>query len=104
MSSKDDDDGVNRLAGSAPATGGLVIMKKADDAVFKVPRASQLGLDRLAAQLRRDREEQKRLVSFKANDHDDDDASSTPQQEPKTPSAEQKQSRQYRASNVETPS
>lgn len=102
--SSNDEDGLNRLAGSAPSTGGLVIKKKSDDAVFKVPKPSQLGLDRLAAQLRREREEQKRLISFKATDHDDDDATGAPQQEPKTPGAEQKQSRQYRASNVETPS
>lgn len=104
MISSTDVDNVDRLEGSAPSTGGLVIKKKDADSVFKVPKPSLLGLDRLAEQKRKEREEQKRLISFKSNDHDDDDVSGTPRNEPKTPSSEEKQSRQYRASNVETPS
>lgn len=103
--SSQDDGSVHRLEGSAPSTGGLVVKKKDADGVFKVPKPSLLGLDRLAAEKRKERDEQKRLISFKTNDHDDDDdGSSTPRIEPKTPSAEQKQSRHYRSSNVETPS
>lgn len=105
MSSQGDEN-VDRLEGSAPSTGGLVIKKKKDaDGVFKVPQPSMHGLDRLAAEKRKEREEQKRLISFNTNEPDnDDDGSSTSITEPKTSSAEQKQSRHYRSSNVETPS
>lgn len=102
--SSNDDEVVHRLEGSAPATGGLVIKKKDADDVFKVPKPSLLGLDRLAEQKRKEREEQKRLISFKTNEHDDDDVSSTPRNESRAPDAEQKQNRQYRSSKVETPS
>lgn len=104
MSSQPDEN-VHRLEQSGPSTGGLVIKKKDVDGVFKVPKPSMLGLDRLAAEKRKERDEQKRLISFKTNEHDDDDdGSSTPRNEPKTPGADQKQSRHYRSSNVETPS
>lgn len=102
----EDDPSVHRLEASAPATGGLVLKKKdADTSTFKVPKPSMLGLDRLAAQKRKEREDQKRLVSFKDNEYDDETA--TPDHNTvKTPdmTSVHKLSRNYRESKSETPS
>lgn len=107
----DDDPTVHRLEASGPATGGLVIKKSTDSdaSKFKVPKPSLLGLDRLAAQKRKEREDQNRLISFKDNDYDDDGASAaaTPEHSAqKTPDNQSvhKLNRHYRESQNETPS
>lgn len=104
--SSEESDGVHRLEASAPVTGGLVVIKKKDtDSKFKVPQVSLLGLDRLAAQKRKERDDQNRLISFKTNEYDDDTGSS-PRNAPKTPnvSSEHKLSRHYRSLKDDTPS
>nr|XP_036224851.1 pre-mRNA-splicing factor ATP-dependent RNA helicase PRP16 isoform X1 [Bactrocera oleae] len=73
----DDDVGVHRLEGSTGnVRGGLVIKKlkeEGGDTKFKVPKPSILGLDRLAAQRRKERDDAQRLISFKDNENDEDD-------------------------------
>lgn len=109
----DDDPTVHRLEASGPATGGLVIKKATDSdaSKFKVPKPSLLGLDRLAAQKRKEREDQNRLISFKDSEYDDDTggaaAAATPEHgAQKTPdlSSVHKLNRQYRETQTETPS
>lgn len=104
--SEEDDPSLHRLEASAPATGGLVVKKKESDAdIFKVPKPSLLGLDRLAAQKRKEREDQTRLISFKENEYDDE-AGATPGRSFKTPdhSSVHKLNRNYRESANDTPS
>lgn len=102
----EDDPAVHRLEASAPATGGLVVKKKDTDSTFKVPKPSLLGLDRLAAQKRKEREDQKRLISFKDSEYDDDVPTTPDQNAIKTPdtSSVHKLNRQYREVKTETPS
>lgn len=98
-----DDPSVHRLEASAPTTGGLVIKSKST-ATFKVPKPSLLGLDRLAAQKRKEREDAKRLISFKDSEYDDTSGSGdgTPKRTPDE-SSQHKLNRQYREPQVETP-
>lgn len=104
----DDDETVHRLEASAPQTGGLVVKKKDSSAgTFKVPKPSLLGLDRLAAQKRKEREDAKRLISFKDSEYDDKGGSSLGESSTvRTPdvSSVHKLSRQYREPRIETPS
>lgn len=99
---------MHRLEASAPQTGGLVIKKKEPQSpTFKVPKPSLLGLDRLAAQKRKEQENVKRLISFKDSEYDD--VSNTPSADPnavRTPdlSSVHKLNRQYREAKDETPS
>ena len=84
------DDSIHRLEGSSNQVGGLIIKKKASDnngkASFKMPqpRSSLLGLDRLAAAKRKEKEEledesrkRSKVTSYKddweGGDDDDDD-------------------------------
>lgn len=107
-----DDPSVHRLEASAPISGGLVIKNKsaAAAATFKVPKPSLLGLDRLAAQKRKEREDATRLISFKDSEYDD--AGGTPSRNKaadgtpiRTPdeSSVHKLNRQYREPQEETP-
>lgn len=57
------DEGVYRLEGAIETKGGLIVKKK-QTSTFKVPQPSLLGLDRLAAQKRKEREEFARKMSF----------------------------------------
>lgn len=110
----DDDPSIHCLEASAPTTGGLVLKKDSSkNAIFKIPKPSLLGLDTLAAQKRREREEAKRLISFKDSEYDDNNEGSTVATPSgsrdsgfKTPdtSSHHKLNRQYRAGKVETPS
>lgn len=106
--SAEDDTSVHRLEASAPATGGLVVKKKdSDSATFKVPKPSLLGFDRLAAQKRKERDDQKRLISFKDTEFDDDVSTATPERGAiKTPdhSSVHKLNRHYRELKDDTPS
>lgn len=87
----DEDDGVHRLEGISEVQGGLIIKKKSTTPNISTPRASLLGLDKLAASKR---EEKNRLMSFNQDDGDDikkgDVSGSTG-------------SRNYRVGNEETP-
>lgn len=104
--SEEDDSSVHRLEASAPATGGLVLKKKDSDKTFKVPKPSLLGLDRLAAQKRKERDDQKRLISFKDSEYDDDVSATPDHNAMKTPDHESihKLNRQYRELKDDTPS
>lgn len=101
----DDDPSVHRLEGTTPSKGGLVLKKpKSEETKFKVPQMSILGLDKLAAQRRKEREEGERLISFKETDNDD--TSGTQQNSVfKTPDSESfhKLNRQIRQPKDETP-
>ena len=107
-----EDESVHVLEGSAPTTGGLVLKKSEKSTTFKIPKPSLLGLDQLAAQKRKEREESKRLISFKDSEYDDSDPSSSTIRTPskdatfKTPDVQShhKLNRQYRFGKDETPS
>lgn len=105
----DEDASVHRLQASAPTTGGLVIRKKetsASDSIFKVPQTSLLGLDRLAAAKRQEREKQQRLISFKDSEYDDETALTPRSDSSRTPDSANihKLSRHYRELKDDTPS
>lgn len=86
----DEDDGVHRLEGtSSSEKGGLIVKKKPP--TFKVPQASQLGLDKLAALKRKEKEEAARKMSF---DIDEEESTSKSKNSGK---------RKYRSPYVETP-
>ncbi len=51
------DDNIHRLEGSGEVKGGLVIRKKKAEDGFKAPKASLLGLDKLAALKEKERKE-----------------------------------------------
>lgn len=100
---------VHRLEASAPATGGLVIKKKESndsDATFKVPLTSLLGLDRLAAAKRQEREKQQRLISFKDSEYDDETVLTPRSDSSRTPDLANvhKLNRHYRELKDDTPS
>lgn len=104
----DVDTSVHRLEASAPATGGLVIKKKetsAPDPTFKVPQTSLLGLDRLAAAKRQEREKQQRLISFKDSEYDDETVLTPRSDSSRTPDLANvhKLSRHYRELKDDTP-
>lgn len=100
------DESMHRLEASAPISGGLEIKNKSTSS-FKVPQPSLLGLDRLAAQKRKERDEINRLISFKDSEYDD--INSTPNRKDNTPqrtpddSSVHKINRQYREPHDETP-
>lgn len=58
-----ENDGVYRLEGIKETRGGLIVKKK-PICTFKVPQPSLLGLDRLAVQKRKERDEVARKMSF----------------------------------------
>lgn len=87
-----------------------MVTKKDSDksAKFKVPRPSLFGLDKLAAQKRKERDDLKRLISFKDSEYDDTEGTPiTPRGDAqfKTPdlTSTHKLSRQYRELKDETP-
>lgn len=92
----DDDDGVHRLDGTSEEKGGLIIKKKTPS--FKVPQPSLLGLDKLAAAKRREKEDAARRISFNMRDesHREEDDTNTKEKH-------SKESRKFRVPNVETP-
>jgi pre-mRNA-splicing factor ATP-dependent RNA helicase DHX38/PRP16 len=51
------DENVHRLEGSGEVKGGLIIRKKKNEDDFKAPKASLLGLDKLAALKEKERKE-----------------------------------------------
>lgn len=74
----EDDEGVYRLEGVEERQGGLIIKKKPDPQgsfQFKVPQTSLLGLDRLAALRRKEREnDEKKEASKKTKEEQDNKA------------------------------
>lgn len=99
-----DDPSVHRLEASAPTTGGLVIKNKSSSGTFKVSKPSLLGLDRLAVQKRKERDDAERPISFKDSEYDDTiGPDGTPIRTPDDSSVH-KLSRHYRETADETPS
>ncbi|XP_060516896.1 pre-mRNA-splicing factor ATP-dependent RNA helicase PRP16 [Cylas formicarius] len=64
----DDDEGLHRLEGTTGSEKGGLVVKKKSTSTFKVPQVSLLGLDRLAAAKRREKEETARKMSFSMDD------------------------------------
>uniref|UniRef100_A0A8D8WP86 Pre-mRNA-splicing factor ATP-dependent RNA helicase PRP16 n=1 Tax=Cacopsylla melanoneura TaxID=428564 RepID=A0A8D8WP86_9HEMI len=102
-----DEDGVYQLKGSDNVQGGLIIKKKAAPGTsveFKVPKVSLLGLDRLAAEKRKEREQsvenegkKSKIISYK-----DDDGEELEPESPRYRSSD-KTKRTYREAAEETP-
>lgn len=90
----DSDDSLHRLEGSKSIKGGLVVKKKPP--TFKVPQPSILGLDKLAAQKRKEREEAARKISFRTDEDNDQEALELSQ-------ANREQERKFRLPQEETP-
>uniref|UniRef100_A0A1L8DH54 RNA helicase n=1 Tax=Nyssomyia neivai TaxID=330878 RepID=A0A1L8DH54_9DIPT len=102
----DKDDEIHRLEGSSGSVGGLIIKKDQKEPKFKVPKPSLLGLDKLAAARRKEREAS-RLISFKDTEYDDTEgATSSSNVGFKTPDLSKSHvlSRKYRDGMDETPS
>ncbi|NXX10586.1 PRP16 helicase, partial [Podargus strigoides] len=114
------EESLHRLAGTSPdaEAGGLVLRSRsavAEQHVFKAPapRASLLGLDVLAAQKRREREEEtaggkrSRVSSYKDWEEGRDEAGSPEEdeeEESERSSRSARKERHYRSVHVETPS
>ncbi|KAF7244556.1 Pre-mRNA-splicing factor ATP-dependent RNA helicase PRP16 [Varanus komodoensis] len=111
---------LHRLEGLAPETqaGGLLIRKKSaseEQHVFKIPapRTSLLGLDLLAAQKRREREERdiggedrkrSRVSSYKDWAEGKDDGAGGDEEDNDAVGHSSRKDRHYRSARVETPS
>lgn len=92
-----DDENVHRLEGSSDQKGGLIITKKP---TFKVPQPSLLGLDKLAAAKRREREENARKISFSVEDEDQKSEGAVKAKDEDKSSSNK---RNYRQAHLETP-
>lgn len=90
-----EEEGVYRLEGAKETKGGLVVKKK-QTSTFKVPQPSLLGLDRLAAQKRKEQQEVARKMSFAI---DDEESGSSKE----TFKLNKGSSRKFRAPQEETP-
>lgn len=93
---EEEQDGVHRLEGVSDQKGGLIVNKK--QPTFKVPQASILGLDKLAAQKRKEKEEAARKMSFR-EEEDDKESQGKDGEELKS----SKQERKFRMPHEETP-
>ncbi|KTG44447.1 hypothetical protein cypCar_00010855 [Cyprinus carpio] len=116
----EDDLSLHRLEGSDPSVqvGGLIVKKKsasAEQHVFRAPapRASLLGLDLLAAQKRKEREDKERLddqpkkskvSSYKDWEEGKSDSGSDDENQEDGDSRDRKKERKYRVTGSETPS
>lgn len=105
MDDEDDDPSMHRLEGSTSSRGGLVLKKDKKESSFKIPKPSLLGLDKLAVERRKEREESKRLISFKDTDNDDEGSVTPRSSDFKTPDNESSHTlnRQFRENKEETP-
>lgn len=91
----DSEENVHRLEGSANGKGGLIIKKKP---IFKIPQPSLLGLDKLAAQKRKEKAEAVRKMSFNMEEdesNEENNVSVTQHQE--------RDNRKFRSPQEETP-
>lgn len=96
----DEEDGVHRLEGtSGNEKGGLIVTKKKEP-TFKVPKPSLLGLDRLAAQKRKEKEDAARKMSFSM---DDEGPSESPARPSQGSTSKSKDERKFRSAAEETP-
>ncbi|GJQ67978.1 hypothetical protein Trydic_g16727 [Trypoxylus dichotomus] len=89
-----DDDGFHRLEGTDEQSGGLIVKKKTP--TFKIPQPSLLGLDKLAAAKRKEKENARKM-SFSMSEEDSNEES-TPHNVNQS-----QQSRKFRQPSPETP-
>ncbi|CAG9863000.1 unnamed protein product [Phyllotreta striolata] len=100
---------VHRLEGSTSTEGGLIVTKKSTPSTpaFKVPQVSLFGLDKLAAQKRKEREIAANKISFDINESEfkDSDGQSPTNSTDKTESEYKKDGmkRKFREPREETP-
>ncbi|XP_044269534.1 pre-mRNA-splicing factor ATP-dependent RNA helicase PRP16 [Tribolium madens] len=92
----DSEENLHRLEGISDQKGGLIVKKKPP--TFKVPQPSLLGLDRLAAAKRKEKEEAARKMSFSMDDNDNPYDTS-----PQFKEKPVKDSRKFRMPHNETP-
>lgn len=92
----DSEDNVHRLEGTQNETGGLIVKKKPP--TFKVPQPSKLGLDKLAAAKRKEKEDAARKMSFTIDENDTVDDGS-----PMLKEKHSKDNRKFRSPQEETP-
>lgn len=94
-----EDDSIHRLEGTSNEKGGLVVKKKPP--TFKVPQPSLLGLDKLAAAKRKEKEDAARKMSFTI---EEDEASSNSDSGSSSSKGKKDETfRKFRAPQVETP-
>ncbi|CAH2002801.1 unnamed protein product [Acanthoscelides obtectus] len=67
----DSEENIHRLEASTSTKGGLIVKKKPP--TFKVPQPSLFGLDKLAAQKRKEKEDVARKMSFNVDEEDNED-------------------------------
>nr|CAI5831091.1 unnamed protein product [Callosobruchus analis] len=67
----DSEENIHRLEASTSTKGGLIVKKKPP--TFKVPQPSLFGLDKLAAQKRKEKEDVARKISFSVDEEDSED-------------------------------
>lgn len=93
----EEDDNIHRLEGtSSNEKGGLIVKKKPP--TFKVPQTSLLGLDKLAAAKRREKEDAARKMSFTLDDDGDNYENNK-----STNDKKEGNTRKFRAQQEETP-
>nr|XP_022912111.1 pre-mRNA-splicing factor ATP-dependent RNA helicase PRP16-like [Onthophagus taurus] len=90
-----EEDNVHRLEAVNDQTGGLIIRKK--EPTFKVPQSSRLGLDKLSAQIRKQKEENERKMSFSISEEDGGEESTS------HGIKKSKENRKFRQPQSETP-
>lgn len=96
-----EEDGVHRLEGTSGNEQGGLIIKKKKDATFKIPKPSLLGLDRLAAEKRKEKEDAARKMSFSM---EDENISDSPRSDSQKATVEKsKDERKFRSPAEETP-
>ncbi|KAF7265584.1 ATP-dependent RNA helicase l(1)G0007 [Rhynchophorus ferrugineus] len=94
-----DNDSVHRLEGTTGNERGGLILKKKKEPTFRIPQPSLLGLDRLAAKKRKEKEEAARKMSFSIDDEENSE-SGTDSKEKKRKA---KEDRKFRSPAEETP-
>ncbi|KAK5642286.1 hypothetical protein RI129_008453 [Pyrocoelia pectoralis] len=92
----EDDESLHRLEGVSGEKGGLIVKKKPPS--FVVPQPSLLGLDKLAAAKRREKEDAARKISFRMEEDD-----STPDIHNQLKDKHSTEKRKFRSPNIETP-
>lgn len=92
----DSEENVHRLEGSGNEKGGLIVTKK--PSVFKIPQPSLFGLDKLAAQKRKEKAEAARKMSFNMDDDD-----SNEENDVSIKQRQEKDNRKFRSPQEETP-
>lgn len=91
---------MHRLEGTIGTEKGGLIIKKKKESTFKIPQVSLLGLDRLAAKKRKEKEDAARKMSFSIEEEDSRDPGHDSSKETKKSG---KEDRKFRTPAEETP-